>query len=152
MTEGCRRATASDLPTLNQFQYGIIHAEATYIPRRQDRPYEYYDLAALLNDDDTRIVVAEQDGKPVASGYVQKRASKPYLSHTHHGYIGFIYTLPEYRGRGMARRVLAALAREAKDMGLDELRLDVFAGNQTAIATYEAAGFTPNIMEMRCEI
>lgn len=149
MSVRCRLAVVADLATLNQFQDGIIQAEADYIPRRQKQRYRYYDLALLLDDPDTRIIVAEREGKLVGSGYVQKRPSKAYLDHTHHGYIGFIYTRPECRGQGIAKSVLAALTTEAKDMGLDELRLDVFADNRTAIATYEAAGFTPNLLEMR---
>lgn len=149
MSVRCRLATAADLVTLNQFQDGIIEAEADYIPRRQTQHYRYYDLTQLLADPDTRIVVAEREEQPVGSGYVQKRPSKAYLDHAHHGYIGFMYTRPECRGQGIAKSVLAALKAEAKDMGLDELRLDVFADNRVAITTYETAGFTPNLLEMR---
>ena len=149
MTAKCRLATTSDLPTLNQFQCGLIQAEADYIPRRQKQRYRYYDLALLLEDPDTRIVVAECDGGLVGSGYVQKRPSKAYLEHAYHGYIGFIYTLPERRGQGIATAVLAALKSEAIDMGLDELQLDVFARNHGAISAYEAAGFIPNLIGMR---
>ncbi|GGW91217.1 GNAT family N-acetyltransferase [Alteromonas halophila] len=149
MSVACRLATESDLPTLNQFQRGIIAAEAQYIPRRKDQDYSYYDLSALLSDTDTRIIVAEHQQRLIGSGYVQKRPSKAYLQHDWHGYVGFIYTLPDYRGQGVAKKVISALAQQAKAMGLDELRLDVFADNQAAVATYKASGFTANLIEMR---
>ncbi len=152
MTAHCRHATSADLPVLNQFQCGIIETEAQYIPRRQKQRYRYYDLAALLEDEETRMVVAEADGKLVSSGYVQKRPSKAYLEHSHHGYIGFIYTLPDFRGQGIARQILTTLSDEARAMGLDELRLEVFAGNRVAINTYEKAGFVSNLIEMRCPL
>ncbi|MEW9797782.1 GNAT family N-acetyltransferase [Alteromonas sp. CYL-A6] len=145
----CRLACEADLPVLNGFQRGIIRAEECYIPRRKQTDYQYYDLALLLNDPDTRIVVAEHDATLIGSGYVQKRASKAYLEHAFHGYVGFIFTRPEFRGQGVASAVLDALADQARNMGLDELRLDVFADNDTAIRTYERAGYQRNTLEMR---
>lgn len=144
-----RPANESELPLLNRFQQGIIEAEAPFIPRRRATPYEYYDLAQLLTCPDTLVAVAEVDGRIVASGYVQKRPAKHYLDHDFHGYIGFIYTQPDFRGQGIAGKILDYLAQWAKSQGLDELVLEVFADNQAALSAYERAGFSANLVEMR---
>jgi ribosomal protein S18 acetylase RimI-like enzyme len=51
-------------------------------------------------------------------------------------------TLPDARGRGAAREVLAALAREAADQGAEHMYLQVEYDNPAAWRLYERAGFT----------
>ena len=46
-----------------------------------------------------------------------------------------------WRGRGGARRLLAAVVAQARDWGSERLLLEVRAGNARAIALYHAAGF-----------
>jgi RimJ/RimL family protein N-acetyltransferase len=47
------------------------------------------------------------------------------------------------RGRGLAKRAVATLVAHAEHVfGLDELRLEVLAGNEPAIAIYESCGFS----------
>ena len=45
------------------------------------------------------------------------------------------------RGRGLAGRVLATLAREARSRGIERIFLQVEAGNTSALALYRRAGF-----------
>ncbi|MCU7553552.1 GNAT family N-acetyltransferase [Alteromonas sp. ASW11-19] len=149
MSISCRPATPRDLPVLNRFQRDIIRTEAPYIKGRKHDDYSYYDLGALLESPHAEMVVAEIDNTVVGSGYVQQRASRHYYRNPHHGYVGFMYTLPAYRGRGVARAVLASLGRWAKEHGMDELRLEVFSENNTAISAYAAAGFEATMLTMR---
>ncbi len=152
MTVTCRPATLRDLPVLNQFQRDIIRTEAPFIPGRKNEDYTYYDLSALVESSLALVAVAEHDGKVVGSGYVQKRASRHYYKNPHHGYVGFMYTLPQYRGKGVAKSVLEFLGEWAKENGMDELRLDVFAANQAAISAYKSAGFESSMVAMRYEL
>lgn len=54
--------------------------------------------------------------------------------------IGNVATLPEYRGRGIARMVTARLCRELL-ASVDNIGLNVKADNHAAIASYRALGF-----------
>lgn len=152
MTITCRPATPQDIAVLNQFQRDIIRTEAPFIPGRKEEDYTYYDLSALIESSLALVAVAECDGKVVGSGYVQKRASRHYYKNPHHGYVGFMYTLPQYRRKGVARAVLSYLGDWAKSHGMDELRLDVFAENQSAISAYQSAGFQSTMIAMRYEL
>jgi [ribosomal protein S18]-alanine N-acetyltransferase len=49
---------------------------------------------------------------------------------------------PDWRGRGVGRRLLDALVRQAVDEKLSGLTLEVRPSNQPARRLYEAAGFT----------
>lgn len=46
-----------------------------------------------------------------------------------------------WRGRGVARRLLAEVVEQARAWGSERLLLEVRAGNASAIALYRAAGF-----------
>jgi len=49
--------------------------------------------------------------------------------------------LPAYRGQGIGRLLLAAIAHRAKEMGCCKLTLEVQENNRRARHVYEAAGF-----------
>jgi ribosomal protein S18 acetylase RimI-like enzyme len=144
-----RTATEADLPTLRAFEQGVIAAERAFDPTIADDPVRYYDFDRLLKSRDSEVVVAELDGEIVGSGYVRIDAAEPFLRHRHHGYLGFMYVRPEYRGRGINGLVVEALERWAKGRGLTELRLEVFLHNRAAVRAYERAGFTEHLLEMR---
>ncbi len=61
-----------------------------------------------------------------------------------HGWCGIhgMRTLPAVRGRGLARSVIAALAREAQARGLSQAFLQVEQGNTVALSLYGRLGFT----------
>jgi GNAT superfamily N-acetyltransferase len=52
-------------------------------------------------------------------------------------------TVPGFRGRGLASRVLAALGREALRRGLRRVFLQVEQGNETALRLYRKAALAP---------
>ncbi len=51
--------------------------------------------------------------------------------------------LPEFRGVGIGRRLLAAIEDKARALGCCKLTLEVQEKNVKARSTYEAAGFRP---------
>jgi predicted GNAT family acetyltransferase len=55
--------------------------------------------------------------------------------------LGNIATLPEWRSRGFARTVTAALCRGLLDAGIRHIGLNVRADNPAALACYEGLGF-----------
>lgn len=54
--------------------------------------------------------------------------------------IGGVYTPPQLRGRGYARRALALHLEQVRAQGVT--RATLFAANASAVAAYEAIGFT----------
>jgi GNAT superfamily N-acetyltransferase len=52
-----------------------------------------------------------------------------------------MFTLPEYRRRGLARALLVGLAREAVRRGLRTVYLQVERDNQAALSLYASLGF-----------
>ena len=53
-----------------------------------------------------------------------------------------MYTLPEYRGKGVASKVLKELEIWSKEMGMSRLVLETGKRNPEAIAVYQKKGYT----------
>jgi RimJ/RimL family protein N-acetyltransferase len=63
-----------------------------------------------------------------------------FPSRAHRGTLG-MGLLPEWRGRGVGRRLLEATLAQARRSGFKRIELDVHADNSRAIALYEKVGF-----------
>lgn len=144
-----RSATLEDLDTLLQFEQGIVTAERPFDPTLKAGKIHYYDLKALILALDSEVIVATFGPEIVGSGYAQIRLAKDYNAHDRFAYLGFMYVKPEFRGRGVNGLVLEALTSWIRNQGISEIRLEVYAENETAKRAYEKAGFTPNLLEMR---
>ncbi|MHA7901044.1 MAG: GNAT family N-acetyltransferase [Henriciella sp.] len=147
-----RSALPSDLPTLLEFEQGIVLAERPFDHTLKPDPISYYDVGAMIDDADAEVAVAVHADRLIGSGYAQKKRSRHYVSPDYHAYIGFLYVAPDYRGRGINRLVLDHLFAWARDHGLPEIHLTVYPDNEAAIRAYEKVGFDPYILEMRLNL
>lgn len=147
-----RPATVADIDTLRLFEQGVIEAERPYDPTLKNGTIHYYDLELLINSPASVLMVVELNGELLASGYARVETAKPYLQHPQHAYLGFMYTHPTHRGKGLNKLVLDALKQWARERGITELRLEVYHNNRSAIRAYEKAGFSQLMIEMRMGI
>jgi ribosomal protein S18 acetylase RimI-like enzyme len=144
-----REAVTSDLATLLQFEQSLIEAERPFDPTIRSGPLHYYDLKEFIVNKEAKVVVAVVDGKIVSSGFGIVKTARSYLNHEQYAYLGFMFTLPEYRGRGINGKIVEELTNWARSKGLVEVRLTVYQDNTPAIAAYEKVGFKKHIIEMR---
>jgi GNAT superfamily N-acetyltransferase len=147
-----REAQAADLEKVLEFEQGVIEAERPFDPTLKREPIRYYDMAAMLAAPNIRVVVAEAEGELVASGYARIEESKPYLTHDKHSYMGFMFTAPAYRGKGVNQKIIEALENWSLSQGVMEMRLEVYIENTSAIRAYEKIGFSGHILKMRKSI
>jgi GNAT superfamily N-acetyltransferase len=94
-----------------------------------DRPY-------------AEVVLAEADGRPVGFALFFHNFStflgRPGI------YLEDLFVLPERRGQGIGRMLLAHLARLAVERGCGRLEWAVLDWNKEAIKFYERLGARPN--------
>ena len=147
-----RSATLEDLPALKECEQGIILAERPYDHTLKPDPISYYDLGERIRSDDAEVAVIELDGRIIATGYAEKRPSKPYVASDYHAFLGFMFVHPEHHGKGLNRILTDYLLRWARAHNLPEIRLTVYSGNDPAIRAYEKTGFKPYITEMRLNL
>ncbi len=105
----------------------------------------------MITGDDSYLLVAEDNGAIVATGYVQIRQSKPSLEHNVQGYLGFMYVAPAYRGVGLNKQTIDTLMSWAESKKVFDFYLDVYADNRAAINAYEKVGFQPSMLEMKLQ-
>ena len=88
----------------------------------------------------------------VGSVYLRIENSKHYHKNPQHGYIGFMYVKPTFRGKRISNLILESLKNWAIEKELKELRLDVYSNNLAALKSYERFGFTKSLVNMRIDI
>ncbi len=146
-----RTATLDDMDILLEFEQGVIKAERPFDVTLDADPITYYKLEELIVSDDASLVVAEIEGKIIGSGYALIKPARHYLNHGFYSYLGFMFTLPDYRGRGVNTKIIESLKQWSYSKGLREIRLTVYDENHGAIRAYEKGGFKKHIIEMRLQ-
>ncbi|CAM1345373.1 GNAT family N-acetyltransferase [Tenacibaculum amylolyticum] len=147
-----RKATIEDLPTLLEFEQGVIEAERPLDEFLKEGDINYYNIKKLITAETTNLLVAVHNDELVGSGYLRIDEAQPYHKNPKHGYVGFMYVKPAFRGQRISNKILEALKEWAKSQGLKEIRLDVYSDNIPALKSYERFGFGKSLVNMRMNI
>ena len=147
-----RKARLEDLNILLEFEQVIITAERPYNPTLKEGKINYYDIKKMITAAHIEVVVAKIGAKIVGSGYARIETAKPYLNHDNYAYLGFMYTDPQHRGKGVNAIIIEALKEWCLSQKITELRLDVYNDNPSAIRAYEKVGFKKHLLNMRVEL
>jgi ribosomal protein S18 acetylase RimI-like enzyme len=149
-TINIRKARLDDLDVLLEFEQAVIASERPFDPTLKPKT-NYYNIEGMITADHIELLVAEIDDKIVGSGYARIEEAQQFLNHRQFAYLGFMYTIPAYRGRGINRKIIEALINWSSLKGITEIRLEVYYLNDAAIRAYEKAGFSRHMIEMRME-
>jgi GNAT superfamily N-acetyltransferase len=84
------------------------------------------------------LFVAEVDGVVVGTGAFVRNT---HPLHAHRAEVGGLVVHPDYRRRGIARRIVERIAETASSMGLEMLEISV-RGETPAEEVYRRLGFT----------
>jgi len=144
-----RNAILDDLHILLAFEQELIKAERPFDPTIEEGTISYYDLGDFIARDDVKVLVAEIDGEIVGSGYAYAKRARHYLDHEYYGYLGFMYTKPSHRGKGVNQKIVEELKVWCRSQNLNEIRLTVYEDNHAALKAYEKVGFKKHLCEMR---
>lgn len=147
-----RQATEADLPVLLNCEQEVISAERPFDPTIKEGKTSYYDLLELMGNTNALVLVACDEDAIVATGYALEKAARHYLDHETYAYLGFMYTQPRYRGRGINGQLIQKLQEWAIAQGLAEVRLTVYDENEAALRAYEKVGFKKHMVEMRLRL
>ena len=124
-----RAAETADVALLERWR-AAYHVEALGTAPSGAAELARRDVAAVLAAGTCRLL--ERDGVP--AGMTMLNAAVPGWVQ-----VGGVYTPPEQRGRGVARRVVAGHLAELRDAGVR--RAVLFASDPAARRVYEAIGF-----------
>lgn len=144
-----REANLNDLAQLKKLEQAVVDAERPFNQSIKEGPAAYYDIAALIENDNACLIIAEENEFIIGSGYAQIRESKTYLEHDLHSYLGFMYVASNYRGQGINQTIIERLMAWSRSKNVDDFYLDVYSQNTAAIKAYEKVGFKANMTEMK---
>ena len=103
--------------------------------RRRYPQWQPHDLRAEeMNDPRLVFLVARAGGRAIGCGAV--RELEPGV-----GEVKRMFVAPEWRGRGIARRILEALEAEARARDMVAIRIETGSGQPEAISLYRSAGY-----------
>ena len=102
-------------------------------------------FVAKLNDPAKAVFVAESQGELWGLADVQESESPPYpmFKPARFALINNVVVAEAHRRQGVARALLDAISRWARERGLVTIQLNVYSKNKDALAFYLDAGFTP---------
>lgn len=147
-----RKATMKDLPILLEFEQGVIEAERPMDETIKKGKTYYYDLPEMIQNPDFELIVAEINDEVVGSGYATLKKGRECFDYEYFSYLGFMYTKPEHRGKGVNKKVMDYLYGWSKSKGIKEVRLTVYPDNPSAIKAYEKAGMHSCLLTMRIDL
>jgi len=89
------------------------------------------------------LLVYDVDGAPVASGGWRAQDASPEGFADGDAEVKRMFVVPEARGRGLARRLLAELEATAAAAGRSRMVLETGTKQPEAIALYQSSGYLP---------
>jgi GNAT superfamily N-acetyltransferase len=91
------------------------------------------------------MLMAEQDGVAVGWAFAHDETNELFVVEADrlHGFIAELFVVPEARGKGLGRALIAACEDWARDRGHRLLMIGVLAKNARALRSYEGAGYSP---------
>lgn len=113
----------------------ITELDAYLIPLSPTESRHGYPVEKLLKED-VPFFIIRLDGTAAGCGGVK-------FFGTEYGEIKRMYVRPQFRGLGLAKRMLDHLAAYTRDHGIGLLRLETGTHQHEAIQLYERAGFHP---------
>jgi ribosomal protein S18 acetylase RimI-like enzyme len=96
--------------------------------------------------EDPVVLVAISGG--ALAGFVHLHSATDHYGEKPHGHVSDIIVAPNFEGRGVGRRLIAAAQDWALERGFSWLTLSVFEENRRAAALYEGLGFGRDILRM----
>ncbi|MGY2875982.1 GNAT superfamily N-acetyltransferase [Marmoricola sp. URHA0025 HA25] len=120
----------------------VEEVQQEYVARyggRDDTPLD----PAYFEPPDGVFVVGYLDGRAVATGAWRRRADVLVGATRATAEIKRMYVVPQARGLGLARAMLAHVEERARAAGAEAMVLETGLAQPEAIALYESSGYTP---------
>lgn len=89
------------------------------------------------------LVAYDEEGRALATGAWRSQDDNPEGYADGDAELKRMYVIPEARGLGLARRILAALESDARAAGRTRMVLSTGAPQRAAIALYTSSGYAP---------
>jgi len=148
-----RLANNSDIPGMIELlkQVGEVHHKIRPdLFRAGAQKYSVSDLEELLKDSTSPIFVGVEDGRMLGYCFciLEEVKDNPVLRDVKSLYIDDLCVDETIRGRHVGSRLYEHVCNYAKEIGCRSVTLNVWCGNDSAMAFYESRGMKPRKIYM----
>lgn len=97
------------------------------------------------------MFIAEEGDKPLGWAFAYEEHGQLFIKEPErrHGFLAELFVVPDARGKGLGRALMAACEGWSRGLGHKLLMVGVLAHNSRAIRSYEGAGFSPYTLLLR---
>lgn len=152
MAVAVRKATKADAAVVAELAMRLIEQHVGHDPVRfshigsRERMADFYARQTELEN--ARVLVAELEGKIVGFAYMQFEPIIYAELATKVAWLHDILVDPRLRGTGAGKKMIDAVAAEAKRFGANKVLLSVAAKNAEAQEFFARSGFRTTMHEM----
>ena len=148
-----RYAQSRDIPGMIELlkQVGQVHHEIRPdLFRAGAQKYDEEALIQLLSDPNRPILIAELEGWVAGYAFciLQITQNDPVLCDRRVLYIDDLCVDEAHRGQGIATKLYSQVLSLARELHCDAVTLNVWSGNDSAMAFYERSGLKPQKVGM----
>lgn len=152
-----RKAESCDVERINQLLYQVaeIHAKGRAdIFKSESKKYTDEQLIEIINCEQTPVFVAVEDNYVVGYAFCvyQRTENNQLLQDKKTLYIDDICVDESVRGKHIGTGLYEYVIAYAKEKGLDNITLNVWAFNESAYQFYKKCGMTPQRIIMEKEV
>lgn len=144
-----------DEPAILSFIQGLQDYELGFENNRRRDPQfvadHWRDAQHRCAEKHGAMFIAEQDGRKLGWASAYEEHGELFITEPErrHGFIAEIFVVPEARGQGHGKALIAACEAWSRERGHKLLTIGVLAKNAHAIRAYEGAGYAPYTLIMR---
>ncbi len=152
-----RRANNGDIPGMIELlkQVGEVHHQIRPdLFRAGAQKYSVPDLEELLKDENRPIFVGIEDGKMLGYCFCifEEVKDNPVLRDVKSLYIDDLCVDENIRGKHVGSRLYDYVCGYARDIGCRSVTLNVWCGNDSAMAFYQSRGMKPRKIYMETSL
>jgi GNAT superfamily N-acetyltransferase len=156
MAVAVRRATKPDAVKIAEFSVALAEQHYGYDERRFTRVIstdgaEWF-YGSRIEAESAAIFLAEVDGRAVGFAYMEYEPVLYAELASNVAWLHDIYVEPDSRDSGAGRKLIDAVAEEAKRQGANKVLLSVAVKNEKAQQFFERSGFRTTMHEMMLAI
>jgi len=154
-----RKATKKDLDIIVDFSCKLIlehEKRFSDFPRlsknlhsKQRRFFKKY-----ITRKDAVAFIAIEKGKPIGHLLGNEKKDFPVFAESERpmGHVGNFYVEPEFRGKGVGKKLFAELKKWFKKRGLKKAEVDFITSNKRTKKLYKELGFQPHEEKWRIRL
>ena len=158
MKTDIRPAVVDDLANLHALFAEENRFHAALVPdfvTASDELLSIAELRQFIVDDDYFLGVCDAGCADLCGAIlanVHRYGDEPWLRKRRVAYVDELIVTEKYRHRGFGKLLLQSVQAWARNKGLQEIELHVWASNTTAVAFYESFGFDKTRHTLRARV